>query len=483
MKIAILSNVTCEVLASKMRPECETWTPPGYGAWVQTALDPPEELRAFSPDAVFFVLDPQGGAHDAALERSAQDALSRALPLSAVFPVDVRAVERSCSVPFRDPRMWKIAKMPWSLAGIEALRAEILRLMSLMAGGAKKVLALDFDNTLWDGVVGEDGPGGIAPRRAFQEAVLGMKRRGIVLVGLSKNTPETVEPVWRDPRMVLKKEDFAILKIGWEPKAENLAACAAELNLSPGAFVFVDDNPAERERMKAFSPETAVPDFPRDASGLGEFARELERLYFPVLPSTAEDAAKTGQYLAEARRRAAAADMTAEEYLKRLEIALDIHPLREGEVARVAQLLAKSNQFNVLTVRRTAAEVASMVEAPGSVALSVSAKDRFGDYGLIAFLRAVVSGGEARVEDFAMSCRAMGRRIEYAAEAALEKAVERLGAKILRARRKTTAKNAPVERLFDSFGFVRERADAGSADYSLALPRSVPLPPHCARLV
>ena len=482
MKIALLSNATLDLLAGSLRAGFEVWTPPGFGAWAEISFDPPPDLLSFNPDAVFYILDPSCGTWDAATLERARESLAGALPRAEFFVVDVEAVESECAKPFRDVRMLQVAKMPWTLAGIAALHCETARLAAFVRGGAKKALAVDFDGTLWDGVLSEDGVDGVSPRRAFQEYLLSLERRGVILVGLSKNDPAVVEPVWRDPRMVLKREDFAAVACGWERKADNLAKIARELNIYAGDFVFVDDNPAERALMEALSPETAVPEFPATPDRLERFARMLTRFYFPPLRKTGEDASRTEQYRAEAARREAERVLGAAEYLRSLEIKIETRPAREEDFPRIARLLARTNQFNVLTVRRTVSEVAEIARNPANLALAVSARDRFGDYGTVAFANASVRGDCARIEDFAMSCRAMNRRIEYAIEEDLERRLAARGVAKILARIERTDRNAPVAGFFDSLGYARTGAELGAADYALDLPRKAPAPRHCVEI-
>ena len=290
MRLALMSNVTVEVLGGMLGHGHSVWTPPGFGAWMETALDPPDEMRAFSPDAIFLLLDSSHAAFDAESASAAKAALEAAFPAATVFVPDLEDLADEVGG-FYDERMWRLGSMPWSLRGLNAIKAEIERLLAAMKGGGRKVLALDFDGTLWAGVVGEDGPEGVSPFAGFQRGVRALRERGVVLVGLSRNNEEDVEPLWHDPRMVLRREDFAALRIDWNDKAENLASVAEELNVGVDAFVFLDDNPAERERMRAALPGVEVPEFPSAATddGLSRLLRRIARLHFPELRLTDAD--------------------------------------------------------------------------------------------------------------------------------------------------------------------------------------------------
>ena len=450
MRIALLSNVTIDALA-RMLPGHEVWTAPGYGAWAEAALAS-EDLAEFNPQAVFLLLDRSHCSVDVDLVPVAKAKLEARLPLATVVVVDLEDLSAGTSG-FYDERMWQLASQPWGLSGLKAIAGEIGRLIGLMRSGARKVLAVDFDGVLWDGLIGEDGVDGITPRTGLQKWLLGLKARGVVLVGLSKNNASDVEPVWKDDRMVLSKDDFVAMRVDWNEKSGNLTAVAQELNLGQDAFVFLDDNPVERAEMSSRLPMVAVPQWPDEDDALPAFLRHVERLYFPELRVTGEDRAKTAQYQAEAARRALAKDVTIDDYLASLAIWVDVHPVRDEEVPRVAQLSQKTNQFNVSTNRYTMEEVAKLASDPSCIVLAVRSGDRFGDLGLIAFVAVRLHGEKAAVLDFVMSCRAMNRRIEFSIEEDLERRLASMGVREVEAVWKRTQKNAPVERLFEELGY------------------------------
>lgn len=452
MRIAILSNVTTDILAGMLGARHPVWTAPGFGAWMQMALSPPRELREFSPEAVFILLDPSHGEVDSSLAGVAKAKLEDALPRTTVARVDIEDLAGE-EPEFYDERMWHLASQPWSFAGLKAIEGEIERLLGLMRSGAKKVLALDFDGVLWKGAIGEDGVDGIVQHHDFQRAIKALKERGVILAGLSKNNADDVAPAWSDPRMVLKEDDFVSMRIDWRDKAENLATVAKELNLGPDAFVFLDDNPAERANMAAKLPEVAVPEFPAGVENLPRFIRHVERLYFPEFRLTDEDKKRTALYREESVRRAIAANATIEDYLKSLEIRVDVHPLREEEIQRVAQLSQKTNQFNIATNRYGADEIAKFAADRDRLVLVAHSSDKFGDLGLVAFANVKLAGDKADIVDFVMSCRAMNRRIEFMVERELEERLASLGIAEIAAVWKRTPKNAPVENLFESFGY------------------------------
>lgn len=457
-----------------LKKEHSVWVPSGFGAWMETALNPPPALKEFNPEAVFLLLDSSHAVFDDASCKVAKTALEAAFPLTTVIVLDLEDLADEVD-DFYDERMWKLGSMPWSMKGLRTIKDEINRLVGMMKGGRKKVLAVDFDNTLWAGVIGEDGVQGVRPFEAFQMGLKELVGRGVLLAGLSKNNVEDVEPIWNDSRMVLKRDDFVALRVDWKDKAGNLADVAKELNLGIDSFVFVDDNPAEREEMKALLPEVAVPEFPENEHDQPSFLRHIKRMYFPDMRMTEEDRKKTVQYQEEAERRKFAANLSVEDYLKGLEIWADIHQVREQEIPRVAQLSQKTNQFNVLTNRYSIDEVARFSQETNRLLLTVHAGDRFGDQGLVAFVQAVIDGETATISDWVMSCRTMNRRLEFAVEEQLEKCLTGRGVATVCASWRRTLKNAPVSGLFESFGFEVLAADEAEKRYVLKLPRKAEL--------
>lgn len=442
MRLALLSNVTVEVLAGMLKKEHALWLPSGFGAWMETALNPPQGLLGFNPEAIYILLDSHFDVVRGDVA-TARVALESFFPKAAVCALDVSRFAEDFGASFYDEKMWKIGKMPWSLKGLRELK----KVFSL-----KKVLALDLDNTLWDGVAGEDGQTGVKMKTHFLERVRALKDRGVVLTVLSKNN-------YDDVKWFFEKDDPFVAKgINWEPKGENLTRQAKELNLGSDAFVFVDDNPAERAEMRALHPEVLVADFPP----------QLEA-FFPKRELTAEDLKKTEQYQAEAQRKQFAAGLSVEEYLKGLEIRTDIHPISDEEIPRVAQLSQKTNQFNVCTNRYSEDEIRTFAVDPNYVFVTLYAGDRFGDQGLVAFVLAKVCGTEAMICDWVMSCRVMNRRIEFTVESEVERLLASRGVKTLRAEWRQTLKNVPVKDLFEKFGFNVIHEEEGVKKYERVL--------------
>lgn len=347
---------------------------------------------------------------------------------------------------------------------VEIPFAEVVNITSLwefwrrIKGGAvKKVIAVDLDNTLWHGVIGEDGIAGIRPNLAFEKKLKELKDRGVLLVALSKNNLEDglkglgcLE--------VLTRDDFIAARINWECKAENLVQVAEELNLGVDSFVFVDDNPAERLEMQAKLPEVSVAAFPPNLDA-----------YFPPHEITDEDRHKTEEYRAEAERKKLLEGMrdemreVREEVFRELGVEVEIHVLVDDEVARVAQLSQKSNQFNVCTNRYTEDEIRSLART--GLVVTAHARDKFGDQGLVAYV--IVK--DAMIVDWVMSCRTMGRGIEERVEAEVERLLAAQGVLRLNACWHDSGRNAPVKELFERFGFMLESESDFEKRYSKCL--------------
>ena len=453
MNVAILSNVTTSLLEGFLKKEHKIWSPSGFGAWMETALNPPSDMVAFAPEAIYILLD----GHFDANRIVAEDVAMAAKALNATFPKipvivpDIARMAADLGEGFYDAKMWKVGAMPWSLKGMKELKKVF---------DVHKVLALDLDNTLWQGVIGEDGVKGVVPNVEFQKRIKAIKDRGAVLAVLSKNNAEDVAPVWDDPRMVLKKDDFVAFGINWDDKAANLKKIARDLNVGTDALVFVDDNPAERAQMRAVCPEVCVADWPA----------QLE-VYFPAREMTAEDAQKTAQYQAEAARKSFAVGMSVEDYLKGLEIWTQIRPIREDEIPRVAQLSQKTNQFNVCTNRYSEEDIRRYAVSDDHLLVTLHAGDRFGDQGLVAFVLVSISQADksATILDWVMSCRTMNRRIEFVVQTEVERLLLARQISKLFACWKRTAKNAPVEDLFEKFGFTLKEQGKDEKNYERIL--------------
>jgi FkbH-like protein len=382
------------------------------------------------------------------------------------------------------PKMYHLAKMEWSGPGLVAVSGLVARALHALARPAKKCLVLDLDNTLWGGVVGEDGIDAlhIAPGDpvgeaflSFQRALIDISARGILLAIASKNNPEDAEEAFERIDMPLHLEHFATRRINWEHKHLNIQSMASELNIGLDSMVFVDDNPAECELVRQMLPEVEVIQLPRDPS---EYAGLLlDCWHFDKLKLTDEDARKTEQYrenAARAQQRSAAPDLSA--YLASLGTQIEIGSASAKQLPRLHQLFSKTNQFNLTTKRYDAAELEKFIASDDWLFEWVKVKDNFGDLGLVGLYLVKLGATEAEIDSLILSCRAMGRGIETTVCRRIMETVFDSGTPALLARYAPTQKNKPVRELYESQGFkILEHASDGGKLYRMtAVERRTP---------
>ncbi len=348
-------------------------------------------------------------------------------------------------------------------------------------GLSRKVLVTDLDNTLWKGVIGEDGLDGIAigpgspegeAHLSLQRYMLDLKSRGVLLAVCSKNNPEDAQlPFLQHPHIALRLEDFAAFRANWDDKATNLEAIARDLSLGLDSFVFLDDNPLEREWVRTRLPEVAVVEL---GSSPFHYLRQLDAgHYFEALSLSPEDLARADQYRVEAQRETLRTSSDSlEDFLQKLQLKASVEPVTAGNLARVTQLVNKTNQFNVTTRRYTEAQVRSLAEDPNGWAGTFQMSDRMGSYGLIGvlFCRPCDHGRTWEIDTWLMSCRTLGRQMErFMFDRLVEAAVERAISRIVGIYR-PTAKNGLVKDLYHQMGFTRVGETDGEERYELEVP-------------
>ena len=338
----------------------------------------------------------------------------------------------------------------------------------------KKCLVLDLDNTLWGGVLGEDGISGIQvdgdyPGKAFhywQEGLKELGRGGVILAICSKNNQADVEELFRVREMPLKLEDFACMRIDWNDKAANIRAIAEDLNIGLDSMVFVDDNPTERELIRQQLPMVAVPEWPSLPYELPAFYQQLVQEYFAVYTLTEEDKKKTDQYRQNASRAQAQAQFTnMEDFLRSLEMELTIAEATDVTIPRIAQMTQKTNQFNLTTKRYTEEDIRAML-ADGAKIWTLAVRDKFGDNGITG-LMIVTKDGE--VDTLLMSCRVLGKGIETEFLKYVLLRLKKLGMTQLRAIYIPTTKNQQVEKFYERNGFELVLLDNGKKLYKIRL--------------
>jgi FkbH-like protein len=424
-------------------------------------------LQTLAPDAS----DPQFSV-DAWLEGSPRRLLAQfnlRLPIiarrlsCAVF--DVAAIANLVGLSqWSAGRFWHLAKMPFAPACIPLYAHRLVQLLAAMQGKSRRVLVLDLDNTLWGGVIGDDGIDGIVLGKgsargeaflAIQQLALQYRDRGVILCVASKNTEEVALEAFRlHPEMLILESDIALFQINWEDKPSNIGAMAEALGLGLDSFVFIDDNPVERKELRDALPQIAVPELPDDPSGWVEVIQAAA--YFEQTSFSPEDRVRTDYYQSNARRAVQAKRIgNHEDFLKSLQMIATAEPFDALGRTRIAQLIAKSNQFNLTTRRYSESEIAALETDPRAHTLQVRLQDIFGDNGMISVVICRKHDSFWEIECWIMSCRVLGRGLEQAILGLLVEHARSAGARELRGLYLPTAKNHLVRDHYLKLGFTR----------------------------
>ncbi|MBD5114298.1 MAG: HAD-IIIC family phosphatase [Ruminococcaceae bacterium] len=364
-----------------------------------------------------------------------------------------------------DPLYWNMYKYAVAVPLIPEFAFSLSKIFASLLGKNKKVLALDLDNTLWGGVVGDDGAEKLALGQEvpmgqayceFQSYIKAQKQLGVLLTVCSKNDHENAIAGLNHPDGVLKPEDFTLIKANWEPKSLNIEQTAKELNLLPESIVFVDDNPAEREIVKGTLPVEAPP-----MESIESYIHTLDKGgYFEVTNFSEDDLHRTEMYKQNAERakmQSAFADYG--EYLDSLEMKAVIEDFSPINLARVTQLTNKSNQFNVTTRRYTQSDMEQVFESPDYIRLCGRLEDKFGDNGIVSVVIGRKDGETLDIDLWLMSCRVLKRDMELAMLDTLVKEAVKQGVKVIKGHYYPTAKNKMVKELFGDFGFEKISED------------------------
>ncbi|MFT0533497.1 HAD-IIIC family phosphatase [Castellaniella hirudinis] len=512
---------------------------PAYGQYVQETLDATSGLHQFRPDAVICALDHfhlLGDDTTALTPQAADDRLQEALDTlrmlwqkaheqfgaqviqQAFLPtpaplmgnnehlmsnsalwlvkrlnrliresapthgVDVLALdmlaERDGLAAWHDIRLWHRAKQYVTPLAGPCYGEHAARLIRARRGGSAKCLVLDLDNTLWGGVIGDDGLAGIVLGQgsaegeaylAFQRYVQALSRRGVILAVCSKNDmTNAVQPFKSHPDMLLRLEDIACFVANWQDKATNLRHIAKTLNIGVDSLVFVDDNPFERNLVRQALPMVRVPELPEDPSFYVDTVARSG--YFESVTLTQEDLQRAVQYQANLQRAALLESQTdLGAYLNSLDMVLEWSRFNPTNLPRIVQLIHKSNQFNLTTRRHTEEDIDSMMRAGQGALLSLRLVDRFGDNGIIAVVMALPDRTHAdlpdawRIDTWLMSCRVLGRQVERATLRVLIQLARAAGMKYLIGEYLPTAKNGMVASHYKDLGFDRIRETDGTA--------------------
>jgi len=351
-----------------------------------------------------------------------------------------------------NPKLWYMGKIPFDPQVFKEAASGIKAALRGLKGLSRKLILLDLDDTLWGGIVGDDGwenicLGGHDPMGEafvdFQRALKSLKQQGILLGIISKNEESVaLEAIRRHPEMILKEEDFSGWKINWMDKAQNIAELTSELNLGLSSVVFIDDNPVERARVRETLPDVLVPDWPQDALLSRQSLLTLGCFDSPNV--TAEDMNRSKMYAQERDRQKVMAQVgSPEEWLKGLDIKVKVAPLLNVDLARTAQLLNKTNQMNLTTRRMTEGELAQWADHPSRRLWTFRVADKFGDSGLAGIASLEIDGNIGRITDFILSCRVFGRKIEDLMFFIVHYYAKKDGVRQLQARYLPTPKNKP----------------------------------------
>jgi len=362
-------------------------------------------------------------------------------------------------------KLWYMGKVPFHTSVFERAAGDIRAAVRSLTGGARKIVVLDLDDTLWGGIVGDVGweqlrlGGHDSLGEAFvdfQHSLKALKRRGILLALVSKNDESVaLEAIRKHPEMVLKEDDFVGWRINWQDKARNVADLVASLNLGLQSAVFIDDNPFERARVHEALPEVLVPDWPEDKLAYAPALLSLN--CFDSGTRTSEDAARTDMYVSDRKREELKSQVgSLDDWLKSLDLRVRVEHVNAANLARITQLLNKTNQLNLSTRRMTEPEVKDWAAAPGHELLALSVSDRLGDAGLTGIVSLEADGQVGKIVDFVLSCRVMGRRVEetmvhLAVDAARKQSLRLVVAELI-----PTKKNGPCLEFWQRSRFEAE---------------------------
>jgi FkbH-like protein len=402
------------------------------------------------------------GAFHRAIASALVEQLSR---MEGIRLFDLDALQREHGVAGSfDARQWYLYHQPFTDRFLFEAGGLLSRMVATLRRAARKCVVLDCDNTLWGGIVGEDGVGGLQigeefpgwAYRDFQKVLLRWRQQGILLALASKNNEGDVWEVFeKHSGMALKREHISAWQINWEPKSENISKIARDLNIGTDSLVFIDDNPMEIDYMRAARPEVHSVLMPEDPADILPAIRALA--LFDRLEVTKEDRGRAEMMRAEREREAAAqAHLSKEDFLRDLGLKVELFRAPAEELDRIAQLINKTNQFNLTTVRRSVDEVRVLAGAAMHRVYGLRVTDKFGDYGLTGVAIIERSPGQCRwtIDTLLLSCRVLGRQVETTFLAGIATEARADGAEELFASFIATAKNAPAASFLPDHGFA-----------------------------
>jgi FkbH-like protein len=386
---------------------------------------------------------------------------------------------------WQDDRKYLTTRLPISGNNLIHMAQEWLRFLVPISGKVSKALVVDLDNTLWGGIIGEDGLAGIklgaeypgAAYQALQRAILDLTRRGILLAICSKNNPEdAMEVLEKHPDMLLRPQHFAALRITWNDKTQGLREIAAELNIGIDALAFLDDNPVEREQVRVSLPEVTVIELPDNPLAYAATLRDCP--VFERLSQSEEDQRRSEVYASQRERaRQEQQFQSKEDFYRFLEQTVEIAPLTPETLARIAQLTQKTNQFNLTTRRYTEPQLSELNTRNDWQILSLRVRDRFGDQGLVGVSITHDRENTCEIDTLLLSCRVIGRTVETAFLSALAQEARSRGCTRLSGCFLPTRKNVPARDFYFQHGFQQESDNSSGTQWTLDLTRNPVLCP------
>lgn len=387
-----------------------------------------------------------------------------------------------------NPKLWYMGKIPFSNPVFKEAVSDIKSALTGILGGAKKLILVDLDDTLWGGTVGDEGwqslnLGGHDPIGEafsdFQKALKSLTRRGILLGIISKNEEKlALEAIEKNPEMILRREDFVGWRINWSDKAQNILELTKELNLGMQSTVFIDDNPVERARIREALPEVLVPDWPKDKMLYKHYLMSLKCFNAPII--SLEDSERTKMYETESHRKQLKKKLgSLEDWIKTLETKVVIEEINEANLQRSSQLFNKTNQMNLSTRRLTETKLMSWAKEKNHRIWTFRVSDKFGDSGLTGLVGVECNGNEIQITDFLLSCRVMGRKVEEIMLHTVYQYGRSLKIKTLTACYLKTIKNNPCYIFWKQSGFEHnEKNDTFKWNMEIPYPQ-----PDCITLV
>ena len=497
MSLSVLSNINIDPLKNQLtKVGFENVQFAGYNQFLLELINPQSDLQSKTPDMIFFHLDGEellkvtltdgSTSYDknafnsfvtlveqfalknknssiiisgivlpplnifTHLNRNSEKSLSKiqdavnteienlSIKYSNIFYFDFPAMVSFFGInALVDEKFWYLGRIKYTNIAFVQIAKHLKSLIDAIHGRTKKVLVLDLDNTLWGGIIGEDGLQGIQLSedgigkvyRDFQKLIKQLKSIGVLLAVCSKNNEtDALEAFDSHKMMILNNKDFITKRINWNNKVDNIRSIAKDLELGLDSFVFIDDNPVEREFVKQNIPELIVPEFPKDIEQLNKwFINDVVFPYFSKVTLTNEDIEKTKQYERNIKRKTLETSLDLGDYINSLDIKLSMSVDDKNQIPRISQLTQKTNQFNLTTKRYTEGEIENFMNDKSKHVFSVEYSDKFGNEGIIAVsIVEIIQNNIAFIDTFLMSCRVIGRNVEYTF---LQKIIEMLSSK------------------------------------------------------